>query len=395
MCALYCIAELLHRAEQVASGMVALGLPRQARVGIYAPNCAEWVVCQFAASLADLILVNINPGYQRVELEHALKKVEVSALVMTPGFKKTNYIELLESIAPEVGSGESTTVRSKSLPDLRHAILIGQERRKGYLNFDDLYKLAPKKHPEYQERTHNVNYMDATNIQFTSGTTGAPKAATLSHHSILNNGFYCGENLNYTNADRVGISVPLYHCFGMVMGNLACVTHGSTMVLPSPSFDPVATMDAVQEERITSLYGVPTMHIACIREHEARPRNTSSLRTGITAGSLCAPELMRKIIDVLGIKEMANCYGMTETAPLSFQTPLDCSFKQRTSTVGVVFPHVEAKIVDPQDEATVECGGIGELYTKGYNVMQGYWNDEVATKKAITTDGWMRTGIHI
>ena len=221
------------------------------------------------------------------------------------------------------------------------------------------------------------------------------KAASLNHLSLLNNGYYCGEAMKYTHEDRVGIPVPLYHCFGMVIGNLACVTHGSTMVLPDQAFNPVATMDAVEKERLTSLYGVPTMFIACLREQEINPRKVSTLRTGVVAGSLCPPDLMRKIIDVLGITQMTNCYGMTETSPVSFQLPMDASFEQRTRTVGQVHPHVEAKIVDVSTERILPRGEMGELLTRGYVVMQGYWGDKAATEKAITPSGWMRTGSEI
>lgn len=319
-----CYSELLDLAEKLASGLVALGLPKHARVGIYGPNSSEWVVVQFAASLADLILVNINPAYQLTELKHALEKVNVSALIMAAGFKSSNYIDLVSQIVPEIHSNNnSTLISSKSLPYLNHCVLIGPTTQKGFMNLDDLYKLGSSKSEEYKIRTENVSFEDPTNIQFTSGTTGAPKAATLTHHNIVNNGHHCGETLAYTPDDRVCIPVPLYHCFGMVLGNLACITHGSCIVLPGASFDPVETMDTVESEKITSLYGVPTMFIANLKEQERKKRQVNTLRTGIVAGAICPAPLMKGIIDQLGITEMTNAYGMTETSPVIIFDSID------------------------------------------------------------------------
>ena len=312
----YTYAELLDKAESIASGLVALGLPSKARVGIYGPNSTEWVITQLATSLADLILVNINPAYQVVELKHALEKVDVSALIMADGFKSSNYIDLIKTIVPELHQPTSTTIHSAVLPNLKHCLLIGQKQEKGFMQFDDLYRLSSSKNEEYQQRSTSIDFDDPTNIQFTSGTTGAPKAATLSHFNIINNGFHTGEVLGYTHEDRVCIPVPLYHCFGMVLGNLACLTHGSCIVLPDASFNPEATMDAVEKERITSLYGVPTMFIACLREQEQQARDVHTLRTGIVAGAICPPVVMQGIVDKLGIREMTNAYGMTETSPV-------------------------------------------------------------------------------
>ena len=317
-------SELLQRAESVASGLVALGLPKQARIGIYGPNSSEWVVTQMAASLADLILVNINPAYQVVELKHALRKVQVSAVVMATGFKSSNYVDLMTTTVPELSNASSTTINSKELPSLKHCVLIGSTKKKGFMNFDDLYNLGSGKNEEYETRTRNVSFEDPTNIQFTSGTTGDPKAATLTHHNIVNNGYHVGETLNYTPDDRVCIPVPLYHCFGMVLGNIACITHGSCIVLPGHAFDPVETMDAVEKERVTSLYGVPTMFMANLKEQERKPRKVDTLRTGIVAGAICPPPLMKAIVDTLGVSEMTNCYGMTETAPVFSHTPPIC-----------------------------------------------------------------------
>lgn len=380
-------AELLQRSEQIAKGLLALGLPKQSRVGIYAPNCKEWLLTQMAASLADLILVNINPAYQTRELAHALNKVGVSALVMTPGFKTSNYIELLNHIDPSLANQESTTLNLPNIPTLKNIIIIGEKKEKGMMNFDDLYNINSD---EYHDRTLAVNFDDPTNIQFTSGTTGNPKAATLSHFNIVNNGYYIGELQKYGRHDRVAIPVPLYHCFGMVIGNLACIAHGSAMVFTDFGFNAAATMDTVEKEKVTTLYGVPTMFVAYVREQEKRKRKVNSLRTGIVAGAVCVPELMKQIVDVLGISNMTNCYGMTETAPISFQLHLNADHEKRLTTVGEVHPHVECKLIDANGEI-VERGEVGEVCVRGYSVMKGYWEDEKATKKAITKDGWMLT----
>jgi fatty-acyl-CoA synthase len=380
--------ELLQRSEAIAQGLLSLGLPKHARVGIYSANCKEWLLTQMAASLADLILVNINPAYQVVELEHALNKVEVSALVMTPGFKQSNYIELLSKIDPELKTQTSSHLNLTKLPSLKHVILIGEHKEKNMMNFDDLYHRSSS---DYEERTKKVKFEEATNIQFTSGTTGAPKAATLSHFNIVNNGYYIGETLKYTHHDRVAIPVPLYHCFGMVLGNLACISHGSTMIYPDFGFNPIATIEVIEGEKATSLYGVPTMFVAYVREQLKLKKNLKSLRTGIVAGAICVPELMKQIVDVLGIHQMTNAYGMTETSPVSFQLKTDADFEKRICTVGEIHPHAEAKIVDDLG-GVVERGEIGEICTRGYLVMKGYWGDEKATEKSITKDGWMLTG---
>ena len=380
--------ELLQRSESIAQGLISLGLPKHARVGIYAPNCKEWLLSQMAASLADLILVNINPAYQVVELEHALNKVGVSALIMTPGFKNSNYVELISKIDPEIRTQTSSHLNLPKLQTLKHIILIGEHKERSMLNFDDLYH---KSSSDYEERTKNVNFEEETNIQFTSGTTGAPKAASLTHFNIVNNGYYTGETLKYTHHDRVVIPVPLYHCFGMVIGNLACIAHGSTMIYPDLGFNPVAAIEAIEAEKATSLYGVPTMFVGYVREQLKHQKNLKSLRTGVVAGAICVPELMKQIVDVLGIHHMTNAYGMTETAPVSFQLKPNADFEKRITTVGEVHPHVEAKLID-ENGNIVERGEIGEICTRGYLVMKGYWGDEKATKKSITSDGWMLTG---
>lgn len=382
-------AELLQRCEQIAESFVAMGMSKGSRIGIYAPNCKEWVLTQFAASMADLILVNINPAYQTRDLQYALNKVECESLVLFPKFKSSNYVDIITTICPEISRCKFSQLKSEALPHLKNLILIGEEQVSGMLRFDELYNLSAK--DEYISRTRNVNFEDPTNIQFTSGTTGLPKGATLSHHNILNNGFYIGDTLKYTSKDKVCIQVPLYHCFGMVLGNLACITHGSTMVFPDFGFNPAATMDVIDKEKCTSLYGVPTMLQANINEQQRRKRDVSSLRTGIVAGSLCTPELMRRVVDDLNIQEMSNCYGMTETSPVSFQSALHEDFDKRINTVGQVHPHVEAKLINDQG-CTVERGEVGEICIRGYLVMKGYWNDQNATRKSIDEKGWMHTG---
>jgi fatty-acyl-CoA synthase len=382
-------AELLERCELIAESFVALGMGKGSRVGIYAPNCKEWVLTQFAASMADLILVNINPAYQLRDLQYALQKVECESLVMFPQFKSSNYVELIRTICPEIQDCKFGELKSSALPSLKNLVLIGDKSSSGMLKFDELYNL--KAHDDYLSRTRNVNFEDPTNIQFTSGTTGFPKGATLTHHNILNNGYYIGDALKYTTRDKVCIQVPLYHCFGMVLGNLACITHGATMVFPDFGFNPAASMDVIEKEKCTSLYGVPTMLQANINEQYKRKRDVGSLRTGIVAGSLCTPELMRRVVDDLNIQEMSNCYGMTETSPVSFQTALSAHFDKRINTVGQVHPHVEAKLVDKSGH-TVERGEIGEVCIRGYLVMKEYWKDEKATRKSIDSNGWMHTG---
>lgn len=371
----------------MAEGLVSLGLPRQSRIGIFAPNTKEWLLTQLAASLADLILVNINPSYQEWDLEYALNKVEVSVLVMTPEYKNTNYVNLLNKLVPEI-SGSPKSWSSQRVPSLSKIILASGPSQPGMITFDDLYGMNT---PEYAQRTAGVKFEEPTNIQFTSGTTGNPKAATLTHHNIINNAYYIGQTLNYSSADRVCIPVPLYHCFGMVLGNLACITHGSTMVYPSPHFSAESTMDSVEAEECTSLYGVPTMFLEYLNEQNRRARNVHSLRTGIVAGSICTADLMKRIVDTLNISEMTNCYGMTETSPVSFQLPRTADFEKRISTVGMVHPHVEAKVIDEYGNI-LEMGEVGELCSKGYLVMKGYWGDQEETSKAVDQDAWMHTG---
>ncbi len=373
--------ELARKVDDLAAGLVSLGLELGDRIGIWSPNTYEWTLTQFATAKAGLVLVNVNPAYRRSELEYAMNKVECKALVLAPALKTSNYLEIVSDL-----------VKDRKLPHLKHIVRLGTEKTPGMLNFDDVMKAGGNR-----ERAHladlapKLQFDDAINIQFTSGTTGFPKGATLSHHNILNNGYFVGEGLKLTPDDRLCIPVPLYHCFGMVMGNLGCLTHGSTMVYPAEAFDPLATLKAVSEERCTALYGVPTMFIAQLDHPEFAKFDLKSLRTGIMAGSPCPIEVMKRVQSQMNMSEVTIAYGMTETSPVSTQCATDDPVERRVSTVGQVLPHIEIKIVDSEGKA-VPRGETGEFCTRGYSVMKGYWNDEEKTAEAIDDGGWMHTG---
>ncbi len=373
--------ELGRRVDDLAAGLLSLGLERGDRVGIWAPNRSEWTLAQFATAKAGLVLVNVNPAYRRSELEYAMNKVECKALILAPALKTSNYLEITDDL-----------VKAGKLPHLRHIVRLGPEKTPGMLNFDDVARAGGNAEKmKLDDLGPRLQFDDAINIQFTSGTTGHPKGATLSHHNILNNGYFVAEGLKLTPADRLCIPVPLYHCFGMVMGNLGCLTHGSTMVYPAEAFDPLATLQAVAEERCTALYGVPTMFIAQLDHPEFARFDLKSLRTGIMAGSPCPIEVMKKVQSQMNMGEVTIAYGMTETSPVSTQCATDDPVERRVSTVGQVMPHIEIKIVDPEGRA-VARGETGEFCTRGYSVMKGYWNDEDKTREAIDEAGWMRTG---
>ncbi|WP_066272862.1 AMP-binding protein [Hydrogenophaga palleronii] len=385
-------AELLERTDALAAGLLALGLQRGDRVGIWAPNCAEWTLMQFATARAGLVLVNINPAYRSSELAYALNKVGCKALVLAPALKTSNYIEILRSLAPELDTCAPGQLQAKALPELRWAIRLGTDSTPGMLRFDELPARAGEaQRAQLAAIGPTLSPDDAINIQFTSGTTGFPKGATLSHRNILNNGFFVGEAIRLTPQDRLCIPVPLYHCFGMVMGNLACVTHGCAMVYPSEAFDPLAVLQAVQAERCTALYGVPTMFIAVLDHPQFAATDLSSLRTGIMAGSPCPIEVMKRVQSQMNMREVTIAYGMTETSPVSTQSAVDDPVDRRVSTVGRVQPHLEVQIVDT-DGQVVPRGTVGELCTRGYSVMQGYWGDAEKTAEAIDPEGWMHTG---
>ena len=370
-------AELRRDVDAVAVGLLKRGIGKGDRVGIWAPNCPEWTLIQFATAKIGAVLVNINPAYRAHELKYVLDQAGIRLLVSAPEFKSSDYAAMIEEVRPQC-------------PDLEMVVLLGSAEW-SRLASDGMAAHAadPSLLPAAQAA---LSSDDPINIQYTSGTTGFPKGATLSHHNILNNGYFVGELCHYTENDRVCIPVPFYHCFGMVMGNLACTSHGATMVIPGPSFDPKATLQAVEAEKCTSLYGVPTMFIAELAEPDFASFDLSSLRTGIMAGSPCPVEVMKQVIEQMGMAEVSICYGMTETSPVSLQTRSDDTIDQRVSTVGRVGPHLEVKIVDPATGLTVPRGTPGELCTRGYSVMLGYWNNPEKTAEAIDAGRWMHTG---
>ena len=365
--------------DGLAQGLIAAGIEAGDRVGIWAPNCAEWVLLQYATAKAGIVLVNINPAYRTSELGYALRQPGVRVLVSAESFKTSDYRAMVD----EVRSGPDGPEQ------LERVIYLGSPEWEGLLAGGtgipgDLGPLA--------EREASLSFDDPINIQYTSGTTGFPKGATLSHHNILNNGFFIGEGCRYTEQDRVCIPVPFYHCFGMVLGNLACTTHGACIVIPSAGFEPAAALAAVQAERCTSLYGVPTMFIAELALPDFATYDLSTLRTGIMAGSPCPVEVMKRVVSEMHMTEVTICYGMTETSPVSTQTRADDDMERRVSTVGRVHPHVEVKVIDPGTGLVVPRGTAGELCTRGYSVMLGYWDDEAQTDSAIDAARWMHTG---
>jgi fatty-acyl-CoA synthase len=385
-------AELKAQVDSLAAGLLALGLEPGDRVGIWAPNCAEWVITQFATAKAGLIMVNINPAYRVTELEYALNKVGCRALITASTFKTSNYLAMLESLAPELGACEPGALKSAKLPHLETVIRLGEDTTPGMFRFADVCALADQAGlARLDEVAATLDPDDAINIQFTSGTTGFPKGATLSHRNILNNGFFVTQAMRFSELDRLCIPVPLYHCFGMVMGTLGCVTHGAAMVFPDEAFEPGSVLEAVQAEKCTALYGVPTMFVAILGHPNFKAFDMSSLRTGIMAGAPCPIEVMKRVVSDMGMGEVTIAYGMTETSPVSFQSLTNDSLERRVSTVGRVHPHVEVKIVD-EDGNIVPPGQRGELLTRGYSVMKGYWGDEERTRESIDSDGWMHSG---
>jgi fatty-acyl-CoA synthase len=367
-------AELNEGVDRLARALMAAGLEPGDRLGIWSPNCVEWLMLQFASAKAGVILVNINPAYRTTELEYALNQSGCRVLVAASEFKGSDYEAMVEEVRG-------------SLPALEREIFLGTT------GWDELLAEATEvSDDDLRARADSLQFDDPINIQYTSGTTGFPKGATLSHHNILNNGFFIGEFCRYTEADRVCIPVPFYHCFGMVLGNLACTTHGACIVLPEAAFEPRSVLEAVEAERCTSLYGVPTMFIAELDHPDFDRFDYSTLRTGIMAGSPCPVEVMRKVIERMHMDEVTICYGMTETSPVSTQTAADDPLERRVSTVGRVHPHVEIKIVDPVDGRALPRGEPGELLTRGYSVMLGYWNDPERTAEAIDRARWMHTG---
>lgn len=385
-------AELADRVNRLAAGLVALGLQPGDRIGIWSPNNAEWVVTQFATAKIGLILVNINPAYRTAELEFALCKVGCNALITALEFKSSRYLEMLKQLAPEIDSCPPGQLKATKLPELRSIVTIDSSDVPGLFSFEQVLAMGDDVPVERIETlAKELQFDDPINIQFTSGTTGSPKGATLTHHNILNNGYFIGEAQQFGEQDRVCIPVPLYHCFGMVLGNLACITHGAAMVYPGDAFDPLSVLETVEEEKCTALYGVPTMFIAELEHPDFRRFDLSSLRTGIMAGSPCPTEVMKRVVDDMSMSEVTIAYGMTETSPVSFQTSTDDPLEKRVGTVGRIHPHVEVKIVDENGEI-VSRNQPGELCTRGYSLMLGYWNDSETTAEAIDKARWMHTG---
>jgi fatty-acyl-CoA synthase len=385
-------AELRQAVDKLAAGLLTLGLDPGDRIGIWSPNNGEWVLTQFATAKAGLILVNINPSYRIAELEYALNKVGCKALILAERFKTSDYIGILRELAPELGQAQPGQLQSARLPSLRSVVLLGDSWHPGTFRFSEIMARGGAAEAErIVALAPQLQFDEPINIQFTSGTTGFPKGATLSHHNILNNGFFIGEAMRLTPEDKLCIPVPLYHCFGMVLGNLAAVTHGACMVFPGEGFDPLATLQAVAEERCTALHGVPTMFIAQLDHPEFEKFDLSSLRTGIMAGSPCPIEVMKRAVAKMNLREITIAYGMTETSPVSFQSSTTDPLERRVSTVGRIQPHIEVKVVD-REGRIVPTGTPGELLTRGYCVMLGYWDDEARTREAIDAARWMHTG---
>jgi len=369
----YTYAQFGEAVDRCARALIAAGIQAGDRVGIWSPNCAEWALVQYGTAKAGIILVNINPAYRTSELAYVLNQSGVRLLVAATAFKTSDYVQMVDDVRGDCAALERVVFLGRDWEEF----IAGDER----VSADEL-----------RERQDATQFDDPINIQYTSGTTGFPKGATLSHHNILNNGYFVGRGCRYSEQDRVCIPVPYYHCFGMVMGNLACTSHGACMVIPAPAFEPVATLQAVQDERCTSLYGVPTMFIAELEHPEFGTFDLTSLRTGIMAGSPCPIETMKRCVDEMHMEEVTICYGMTETSPVSTQTGADDALAKRVGTVGRVHPHVEVKIVDPESGAIVERGRPGELCTRAYSVMLGYWDEPEKTADAIDRARWMHTG---
>lgn len=392
----YSYRELQAASNQLASALLDLGLEPGDRVGIWSHNNAQWVLMQLATAKVGLILVNINPAYRVAEVEYALNKVGCKVLVTMPRFKTSDYLGMLRELAPELASARPGALQSARLPTLRTVVWIDEpgqaDEGNGVMRFSSLIAGGNAADARIGAIAATLKSTQPINIQFTSGTTGFPKGATLTHRNILNNGFFIGEAMRLTPADRLCIPVPLYHCFGMVLGNLACFTHGATIVYPSDGFDALSVLQTVQDERCTGLHGVPTMFIAELDHPRFAEFDLKSLRTGIMAGSPCPIEVMKRVVSEMHMGEVTIAYGMTETSPVSCQSSTTTPLERRVSTVGQVQPHLQVKVVDTESGAVVPVGISGELCTLGYSVMHGYWGDPEKTAEAIDADGWMHTG---
>ena len=393
----YTYAELHAAVRRLAGALLGLGLAPGDRVGIWSHNNAEWVLMQFATAQVGLVLVNINPAYRTAEVEYALNKVGCKALVTMARFKTSDYLAMLRELAPELAAAAPGALQAARLPALRTVVWIDEgpgqgADEPGLLRFSELMARGDAEDARIDAVAATLKNTDPINIQFTSGTTGFPKGATLTHRNILNNGFFIGECMELTPEDRLCIPVPLYHCFGMVLGNLACITHGSAIVYPADGFDPLKVLETVQDERCTGLHGVPTMFIAELDHPRFAEFDLSTLRTGIMAGSPCPIEVMKRVVRDMHQEQITIAYGMTETSPVSCQSSTATPLDKRVSTVGTVQPHLEVKIIHPDTGAVVPRGSSGELCTRGYSVMHGYWGDEAKTREAIDAEGWMHTG---
>jgi len=385
--------EFVGKVNEAARAFMAIGVKRGDRVGIWSPNRYEWTVTQFATAKVGAILVNINPAYGMHELEYAMNLAGISVLVTADRFKASDYRKTLYDLAPELKTCEPGETKARRLQDLRAVINLDTNKHEGMWTWNEFVQLSSKVSQDELDKTQGqLQFDDPINIQFTSGTTGNPKGATLTHHNILNNGYFVAESQRFTEKDRLVIPVPLYHCFGMVMGNLGCITHGATMIYADEGFEPKSVLQAVHQEKATALYGVPTMFIAELADPEFESYDLSTLRTGIMAGSICPAEVMKKVNGKMNMKEVQIAYGMTETSPVSTQTSSLDPFEKQVTTVGRTQPHLETKIVDPGSGNVVPRGEIGELCTRGYSVMLKYWNNDEKTQEAIDNAGWMHTG---
>ncbi|MEI8171269.1 MAG: AMP-binding protein [Rhodoferax sp.] len=392
----YTYRELQTASNQLASALLGLGLKPGERVGIWSHNNAQWLLMQLATAKVGLILVNINPAYRVAELEYALNKVACKVLVTMARFKTSDYVGMLRELAPELNSAWLGDLQSVRLPYLRTVVWLDEPgqvaEEAGLLRFSTLLASGDAADPRVASTAKLLHHTDPINIQFTSGTTGFPKGATLTHRNILNNGFFIGEAMKLTPADRLCIPVPLYHCFGMVLGNLACLTHGATIVYPNDGFEPLSVLQTVQDEKCTGLHGVPTMFIAELDHPRFKEFDLSSLRTGIMAGSPCPIEVMKRVVSEMHMSEVTIAYGMTETSPVSCQSTTTTPLEKRVASVGLVQPHLQVKMIDPETGAIVAPGVAGELCTRGYSVMHSYWEEPNRTAEAIDAEGWMHTG---
>lgn len=379
--------------DTVAKGLMAMGIKKGDKVAIWSTNNAEWVLTQFATAKIGAILVTINPAYRTTELEYALKQSEVTTLIMIENFKTSDYLRIFYEVAPFARGATPGQIRSNKLPYLKNVVCISDEKHTGIFKWKEIFDFSLKvSNEELNERQANLDFDDVINIQYTSGTTGFPKAAALTHFNILNNGYFVGEMMKFTDKDRLCIPVPFYHCFGMVMSNLTCVSHGATMVIPSEYFNPLSTLTVVEKEKCTALHGVPTMFIAELEHPEFKKFDLSSLRTGIMAGSPCPVEVMKRVNSEMNMKEVEIAYGQTESSPVITQTSADDTMEHRTETIGSALPFVEVKVVDPETGRILPVGEQGELCARGYNVMKYYYNNPEATDNAIDENRWLHTG---